>query len=84
MIRTDGVGDLSFKDFGLVSAKADTSAVTLALDPHGALGGDFAIGTSTRFGAHYAARRPALAAAAAEDARIEALNKITTDTKGEL
>ena len=35
-------------------------------------------------GAQYAARRSALAAAAAEDARIEASNKITTDTKGEL
>ncbi|HNX05708.1 MAG TPA: hypothetical protein PKI32_09410, partial [Opitutales bacterium] len=43
IMRTDGIGEMTFKDVGFFRAAPETAPVSLVVSPHGLMGGDFAL-----------------------------------------
>lgn len=57
IMRIDGVGDLMYRDVGLVKAKAEKEDVSLILAPHGALGAEFALSRGQPAGIGFSIRK---------------------------
>ena len=57
IMRIDGVGDLMYRDVGLVKTKGETQDVSLVLAPHGALGNEFALSRGQPAGIGFSIRK---------------------------